>query len=153
MRRRKNLHGAVAPISTAGFTLTEVVISLLVSAIATAGILSGYVFTARSAEWSAHSLAANSLAIQRMEQTRAAKWDLQASPQVDNMQQTNFPPQVEVLDVPISGTNFVYATNFTTISNVSTNPPLRMVRVDCVWSFVNGRIFTNSITTYRSPDQ
>jgi len=32
---------------------------------------------------------------------------------------TNFPPAIEVLDIPISGTNVALATNFTTISTVS----------------------------------
>ncbi|MGZ8937632.1 MAG: type IV pilus modification PilV family protein [Limisphaerales bacterium] len=136
-----------------GFTLIEIVISLMIAAVATAGIVSGYVFTAHSAEWSAFSLAANSLAIQRMEQTRAAKWDLQVSPQVDLLQSTNFPTQIEVLDIPVSGTNYVWGTNVTTITDVSTTPPLRMVRVDCSWQFVNGRVYTNTITTYRAPDQ
>ena len=135
------------------FTLTEVVISLMIAAVTCVSIISGYVFTAQAAEWSAYNLAANSLAMQRMEQTRAAKWDLKASDPVDEFQQTNFPTQIEILDIPISGTNVVRATNVTTITIVSTNPPLRMVRVDCTWEFKNGRLFTNTITTYRGPDQ
>jgi prepilin-type N-terminal cleavage/methylation domain-containing protein len=137
----------------AGFTLPELAISMLIAAVATGGVMSGYVFTAQTAEWSAFNLAANSLAMQRLEQTRAAKWDLQASPQVDYFKQSDFPVQIEPLDIPRSGTNIVYATNVTTITTVSTSPMLRMVRVDCSWSFTNGRVFTNTITTYRSPDQ
>jgi type II secretory pathway pseudopilin PulG len=135
------------------FTLTEVVISLVIAAVTCVSIISGYVFTAQAAEWSAYNLAANSLAMQRMEQTRAAKWDLKAADPVDEFRQTNFPARVEILDIPISGTNVVRATNVTTITTVSTNPPLRMVRVDCSWEFKNGRVFTNTITTYRGPDQ
>jgi hypothetical protein len=111
----------------------------------------GYVMSAQSAEWSAYNLAANSLAIQRLEQTRAAKWDRQASPLVDEL--TNFPTVVEILDIPISGTNIVYATNVTTITAVSTHPPLKMIRVDCSWRFSSGQVFTNSVMTYRAPDQ
>jgi len=65
----------------------------------------------------------------------------------------NFPPLVEVLDLPISGTNIAFATNFTTIRTVSNHPPLKLVHVDCVWSFQTGAVFTNSLTTYRAPDQ
>ncbi|MGZ8899179.1 MAG: type IV pilus modification PilV family protein [Limisphaerales bacterium] len=136
-----------------GFTLPELVIASAVALLSIGGTIAGYVYTARAAEWSAFSLAANSLAIQRMEQTRAAKWDRQASPVVDRLQQADFPVRIEVLDIPTSGTNFVYATNVTTITSVSTNPPLRMIRVDCSWRFVNGKVFTNTITTYRAPDQ
>lgn len=135
----------------AAFTLPELVISTAIAAISVGGVIYGYVMSAQSAEWSALNLAANSLAVQRMEQTRAAKWDRQATPPVDEL--TNFPMRVEVLDIPISGTNIVYATNVTTITVVSTVPPLKMVRVDCSWRFASGRVFTNSVMTYRAPDQ
>lgn len=126
---------------------------MAIAAVSIGGVMAGYVFSAQTAEWSAYNLAANSLAIQRMEQTRAAKWDLQASPQVDAFKQSDFPPVIETLDIPISGTNIVRATNVTTITDISTSPPLRMVRVDCSWQFTTGRVFTNTITTYRAPDQ
>lgn len=135
----------------AAFTLPELVISAAIAAVSIGGIIYGYVMSAQSAEWSAYNLAANSLALQRMEQARAAKWDRQATPIVDEL--TNFPVRVEVLDIPISGTNVVYATNTTTITTVSTTPPLKMIRVDCTWRFFSGRVFTNSVVTYRAPDQ
>jgi hypothetical protein len=59
--------------------------------------------------------------------------------------------QVVVLDLPQKGTNVVYATNFTSISLISSNPPLKMIQVDCVWQFMNA-VSTNSILTYRRPD-
>jgi len=46
-----------------------------------------------------------------------------------------------------------YATNFTTITSVSANPPLKLIRVDCVWSFMKHGIFTNTLVSYRAPDQ
>ncbi len=118
-----------------------------------AGGVLGYVQSAQQAEWAAYSLAANSLAQQRLEQTRAAKWDTQANPPIDNLVGTNFPSRVDVLDVPIAGTNIVYATNITTISNISANPPVKMVRVDCTWRFWNRGVYTNTVVTYRAPDQ
>ena len=118
-----------------------------------AGGVLGYVQSARQAEWAAYSLAANSLAQQRMEQTRAAKWDTQANPPIDNVVSTNFPLKVDILDVPLSGTNIVYATNVTTISTVTTNPAVKMIRVDCTWRFWNRSLFTNTVVTYRAPDQ
>lgn len=136
-----------------GFTLTEVVISLGISALLISGIISGYVLAIKRAEWSAYSLAAHSLAMQQVEQARAAKWDPQGWPAVDELVSSNFPNRVEVLDIPISGTNLVYATNFTTITQVSTNPPLKMIRVDCVWTFRWEQLFTNTLITYRAGDQ
>lgn len=138
----------------AGITIVEVVISLAIMGIAFGAIVTGYVLSAKRAEWSAYSLAANSLALQRIEQLRAAKWDLNTTPVVDELVSSNFPSGVQlVLDIPASGTNIDYATNFTTITTLSANPPLKMLQVDCVWSFKGRRLFTNSITTYRAPDQ
>lgn len=137
----------------AAFTLVEVVVAMSIAAVLMAGLMLGYLQTLERAEWSAHSLAANSLALMRVEQTRAAKWDTLATPRVDQLTQTSFPPAVEILDIPIAGTNMALATNFTTITTISSDPPLRLVQVDCVWSFHNGRVFTNTIITYRAPDQ
>ncbi len=136
----------------AAFTLVEVVVASLLAAIMVAGIIYGYTQSAERAEWTGQSLAAQALAVQRAEQTRAAKWDTEAG--VDRLQSTNFPTQITILDLPVSGTNVVYATNFTTISNVSVTPPLlKMIRVDCVWMFMRrGRVFTNTVVTYRAPD-
>ena len=134
-----------------GFTLAEVVISTAIAGLTIGGIVYGYIFAARQAEWTGYSLAAQSLAIQRIEQTRAAVWNPYVYPVVDFLQTSNFPARIEVLDIPRSGTNLVYATNVTTIANVSLAPPLRLVRVDCSWKFMDHGSFTNTIITYRSP--
>ncbi|HMP83770.1 MAG TPA: hypothetical protein PKA41_13815, partial [Verrucomicrobiota bacterium] len=63
-----------------GLTLTEVVVSLAVGDLVFGGILTGYVQSTVRAEWSAYDLAGHSLAMQKLEQARAAKWDTQASP-------------------------------------------------------------------------
>lgn len=139
--------------STAGITIVEVVLSLAIMGISFGAIITGYIISARRAEWSAYSLAANSLAMQRLEQCRAAKWDLLTTPVTDELVASNFTAQASILDVPISGENITYATNFTTISTLSANPPLKMIRVDCVWPFKGQGLFTNSLITYRAPDQ
>ena len=139
--------------ATAAFTLAEVVVSTAISALVIGGIAYGYIFSSKQAEWSAYSLAAQSLAIQRMEQARAANWDPLSSPLIDELVSTNFPPVTEILDIPRSGTNLVYATNLTTITLISTNPPLKMIRVECVWPYLNRGFFTNSISAYRAPDE
>ncbi len=135
------------------FTLTEVVMAMAISALTIGGIIAGYTMSTRRAEWSAYSLAAQSLAMQRSEQARAAKWDPQAWPPVDELVSSNFPVRIEVLDIPISGTNVVYATNRTAITTLSANPPLRMIQVDCTWMFLSRGPFTNTVVTYRTGDQ
>jgi len=133
------------------FTLTEVVISTAIAALTIAGIMYGYVMSARRAEWSGYSLAAHSAAVQMLERTRAAKWDPAADPVVDKLVATEFPDEVVLMDLPVVGTNAVYATNKITITTVSTNPPVKMIRVDCTWKLSGTKVYTNTIVAYRSP--
>lgn len=137
----------------AAFSLPEVLVAIAITGIGLSGIIYGYVSTSTRGEWSAYSLAAHSLAMQRMEQTRACKWDQQAWPIVDELVSSNFPMQVNILDIPISGSNVVYATNFTVIRSISTNPAVKLIKVDCVWRFMQRGLFTNTLVTYRAPDQ
>jgi type II secretory pathway pseudopilin PulG len=134
-------------------TLLEALVAMLVLGIMVSGIVSGFVQSHRTAEWSAYSLAAQSLAMQPIEQARAAKWDPYAYPPTNQLIQANFPPQTNVLDVPTAGTNILYATNRTSLRMVSTSPPLMEISVECTWRFMNHGVFTNTITTYRAPDQ
>jgi hypothetical protein len=135
------------------FTLAEVVIASAIGALTIGSVIYGYVMSARRAEWSGYSLAANSLAMQGVEMARACKWDLLAAVPVDELVPANFPTRTNILDIPVAGTNVVWATNFTTIKSVSANPPLKMIRVDCVWRFQAKGPYTNTIVTYRAPDQ
>lgn len=136
---------------TEGFTLVEVVISFAILGLVMGGVLYGYIMAAERAEWSAYSQAAHSVAMQGLEQSRAAKWDPQAWPKVDEQGITNF-TQIETLDVPVSGSP-IYATNFVQVTAASANPPLRQIRSDCVWPFIKGKVFTNTVITLRAPDQ
>jgi len=134
-------------------TLVEVVLSLGIGAMVFGGVLLGYVQSAKRAEWSAYHLAAQASASQRLESARAAKWDTQSAPPMDMLVSSNFPPTVEILDVPQSGTNVTYTTNFVVITDVTVNPPLKMIRVESIWAFRSRGLFTNTTATYRAPDQ
>ena len=138
---------------SAGLTLVEVVISMAIAGITVGAILTSYVFSANQIEQSAYSTAAELMARQRAEQARSAKWDPLADPPVNELVGSNFPVVISTLDIPVAGNNPVYATNTTTITTVSNYPPLLMIRADCVWSFMARGPFTNTITTYRAPDQ
>jgi len=143
--------GRRSSLKKSAFTLVEVVMAIAIVALGFAGIISCYTISAQRAEWTGQSFAAQSLASQGAEQVRAAKWDPQAWPVVDELPPTNF-FTVEPLDIPRSGQP-VYATNYIAISDVSTNPPLRQIRVDCVWLFAARRQFTNTMITFRAADQ
>jgi type II secretory pathway pseudopilin PulG len=137
-----------------GFTLMETVIAMAVGALMLGGLILGYVLSTQRAEWSAYSLAAQSLANQRIEQARAIKWDpLAFPPRPDLLVNGNFPPQREILDIPVTGGQITYATNYTTITDIPGPSPVKMIRVDCVWQFCGRGVYTNSIATYRAPDQ
>ncbi len=139
----------------AGFSLVEVMMSMLIMGLVFGAILVGYSHASKRVEWSGMSLAAQAMALRQVEQFYAAKWDTQANPQVD--QTTGLTTNtVLVLDLPIYGTNVIRATNTATVTNlqISTNPiaNIKMITVKTVWPF-NGSLFTNTIIAYRSPDQ
>ena len=136
-----------------GFSIPEVFTALAVLGISVGGAISGYVVAVERSQWTACSRAANSMALQRVEQARSAKWDSLVNSPVDELVTNNFPTVIQPLELPSSGTNYVYATNLTTIATVSTTPPMRMVRVDCIWPMPGHGVFTNTMIVYRTPDQ
>lgn len=134
-----------------GFTLIEVVVATTIAAIVVGGMIYAYVQSASRTEWSGYSLSAQALATQRLEQTRACKWDPERN--LDELVATNFPVQVAILDLPVAGTNAVYATNTTTIKWIQTNAPMmKMIKVECIWVGPRGNPHTNIAATYRTPD-
>lgn len=131
----------------------EVVVSLAITGLAIGGIVTGYAFCATSADKAGLFLAANARAMERLEETRSAKWDTASSPQVDQVVATNFPNKVVTLDLSGSGVGIRPATIQTTISQISVTPPLKRIRVDCIWSYNGAQMITNTIETCRAPDQ
>ena len=146
-------------LACAAFTLMEVLISVTILAMVMAGIIFGFVQTNRFAEWSSMSLAAQSYALQGLEQVRGGKWDLQRSnpaddwPAPSNGTITNLPPQIDYMDVPVTGAPYS-VTNYISLKQISTSPQLRQVTSQCVWTFPRtGQIYTNTVITYRAPDR
>ncbi len=154
-----------------GFTLAEVMVAFFLFGLTISGLIYGYVQVNYMAEWSSMSLAAQSYAAQGLEQARSAQWDYVRWPNTNYgagtgdelgyppaAGYTNLPPQINTLDVPTTGAP-ILVTNFVTITNVLTylnpsNPPLRQIRSDCVWTFpLSGKICTNTAVGYRAPDQ
>jgi prepilin-type N-terminal cleavage/methylation domain-containing protein len=146
----------------AAFTLIEVLVSAVILALVTAGLIYGYAQTNRLAEWSSMSLAAQSYALQGLEQVRGAKWDLSANPVWDDKRApadgttTNYPPQSDIMDVPVSGAPY-YVTNYISMRQITLSnntAQLREVTSKCVWTFPRtGQIFTNTVITYRAADR
>lgn len=166
-RNKISSHYASVARQAGGFTLAEVVMSLLIVGSVFGGILMAYVQSGKRAEWSGMSLAAQAYGIQQLEQARAAVWD--ESAQIPFNQITNLlllsPSYYSNslrgytwtnLDIPFAGTNFVRATNFVVITNVpiSVNPAISVtsVQVDTVWHYQE-KTFTNRLVNYYAPDQ
>ncbi len=170
--RCKQIGRTGARAAYAAFTLIEVCFSVVMLALTMAGVIYGCLQANHMAEWSSMSLAAQSLASQGLEQARCALWNSQAWPQPTNScaedqlyvtnvvgatWTTNLSGTNYALDVPATGAPF-YATNLITITCVCNTPPLRMIRSDCIWQFPlygtnKGSWFTNSVVSYRAPDQ
>lgn len=148
-----NTFGSRGHFRHSGITLMETLVAMMIVAIVVSATINGYILSTNRADWSAQSLAAHSLALQRLEQVRAATWNLSGETDVDNVTAANFPDVKSVLDLPVSGTNAVVAMTYTTITTVSANPPLKMIRVDCVWPYRHRGLFTNTVTTYRAAEQ
>jgi prepilin-type N-terminal cleavage/methylation domain-containing protein len=136
-----------------GFTMVEMIVAMAIAGITVAGVASGFMQMFVQGQSSAYSLAAHSQALRGIEQARAAKWDPDAFPISDELGGNTNWMTVDILDLPMTGNNITYATNRIFVSTISTRPPLRQIRVECTWNFMNRRTFTNTITTYRAPDQ
>jgi len=143
-----------SPNGIAAFTLAEVVVCIAIVALVFGGIITGYMQGAYRAEWAGYNLAAQALALQQIEQAKTAMWDN------THNEFTNIPPQTwAYLDLPVSGTNRVFATNYVqvTTNQVSTSPALYiyMVRVDTVWPYIRKGLvlyYTNTVADYYAPD-
>jgi type II secretory pathway pseudopilin PulG len=140
----------------AAFTLAEVVVCVAIIMLVFAAIITAYIQTSYRAEWSGFSLAAQASAIQQLESAKCAVWDPLQSPPMDQISQL---PRVTstLLDLPVTGTNAIYATNYTTVTNLTTSAgySIYFVKVDTSWPFrwKNQTIyFTNTIADYFAPD-
>jgi prepilin-type N-terminal cleavage/methylation domain-containing protein len=141
------------PRGRAGMTLVEVIVALAITGLMVAGIIRGYVYCATSAVRAELAQEANAKAMQRIEETRSAQWNTSSSLAADLLVPTNFPDVPVTLDMPGTNTNGTSATIKTTISQISLTPPLKKIRVDCIWQFRGAEWVTNSIETIRAPDQ
>lgn len=133
-------------------TLVEVSVAMAITGLAVGGIVTGYIYCTTSAEKAGYHLVANARALERLEETRSVQWDTTVAGG-DKLFATNFPSKIVTNDVSGSGVGAVTATLNTYITQVSTNPPLKRIRVDCIWNFKGRQIVTNTIETFRAPDQ
>jgi hypothetical protein len=134
------------------------------------GMIASYIQATRQAEWTGYSFAAQTAGIHQIEQARSAVWDYSISKnEITNLNLRSWSYNTStkvgtgwttnVLDLPISGTNMVIATNFVTVKMLNltgfTNVQVQMVTVDTVWPFLTSKgtkYFTNRTASYFGPD-
>lgn len=160
--------------ASAGFTLIEVTISIVIAALVFGGILTGYIQSAKRAEWSGYSLSAQAYGVQQLEQARAATWDLSSTITTNQLLNLNSNNNMigwtysagtykgyswTNIDIPYSGTNYMRATNFVTLTTnlvvsvaAGVDVAVQMLQVDTVWRF-KGKNYTNRMVNYYAPDQ
>lgn len=132
-------------------TLVEVMIALALTGLTVGGIVSGYIYCSTATAKDALYMAANTRASERMEAARAAVWDTTYNG-VDQLVASNFPDLIVALNKDGTNDEITTATVKTTITQISTNPSVRDIRVDCIWLF-QGTQITNTIETDRAPNQ
>ncbi|MGO8764579.1 MAG: hypothetical protein ACLQSR_05500 [Limisphaerales bacterium] len=162
------------------FSLVEVLFAFTVLALSIGGIVYGYSQVDRLAVWSSMSAAAQSYALQGMEQARSAQWNpwdftTNTGPWSEN--QITVPSvltQQDLLDIPMKGnpfdaaatnaggfTNYAFfATNYITVTAVSNyqggtfQANLRQIASVVYWTFpYSGKTFSNAAITLRASDQ
>ena len=135
-----------------GFSLEELVISMGLALGSITAIVGGYRVALYRVEYTTSYVADQSLATQRLEQTRAARWEPMAGTPIDEVQAANFPATTQALDIPVVGTNVALVKVTTTISDIVANPPAKWIQVSCVWSCGAHGPFTNTVSTLRTAD-
>jgi len=133
------------------FTLAEVVMAAAIAALLCAAVVKCYSIGSYRSQYAACSLAANMQAIKKIEQVIFANWiPSYGVTNIFNPALTNI--DKEDLEMPVAMTNVINCTNYTTITQVSANPPYVMVRVDCVWGFNGLATYTNTVAVLRGPN-
>ena len=144
-----------------GFTLVEVVISLAVLGLVLGTVIFCYIQACQRALWTSYALAAQGLAVNQLEQARAAAMDPNGPVcEITNIAPAGLTTTAATLDLPVPATtNYVWATNYVGIklvtNSVSPLVTLYMVRVDTVWPLKrNGSVqyFSNTAACYYSED-
>src|SRR5258708_29357519 len=98
MFNKNPFKGGRATRGQGGFTLEDVVTAMALTAVCFVGTVQGYILASSRAEWAACSIAAQSVACQRVEQVRSAEGDIAGYPVVAELPSTSFATVVHTLD-------------------------------------------------------
>jgi len=119
-----------------------------IAALLCTAVIKVYTIGSRESQYAACSFAANMQALKHMEQVIYANWvPSYGVNDVFNPALTN--TDVDNLEMPVSNTNTVTCTNYTAVTQISSNPPYLMIQVRCVWGFNALGTYTNTIAVLR----
>jgi len=174
----QTLHTNARSARAAAFTLVEALFAFTILAMSIGGIVYGYSQMSRFAEWSAMSSAAQSYALQGLEQARSAQWnpwDFSTNTGAWSENQITVPStivQQDLLDIPMKGNPFAtnssgaftnalfYATNYIVVTQVTNDSvgsfPANLRQIESVvyWTFpYSGKQFSNIVITLRASDE
>ncbi len=128
---------------------------MAIAALTVSSIISCYLMAVQRSEWTAASTAAQQLAMDRMSQLRALRWEVSwegDTTRTNELLAGNYVDGAEALNLPQTGTVPLLATNYVTVRRLY-DPDLLLLRVDCVWSLLSRGPFTNTLVSYRASDQ
>jgi Tfp pilus assembly protein PilE len=139
------------PARLRAFTLAEVVMAAAIAAVVCTAVVQCYMIGSRRSQYASCSFAANLQAMKKIEQVIFANWiPSYGTTNIFNPALTN--TDLENLEMPVAITNVITCTNYTTVRQISTNPPYLMIRVDCVWGFNGLGTYTNTVAVMRGPN-
>jgi prepilin-type N-terminal cleavage/methylation domain-containing protein len=146
-----NNAGSKAQRDRAGFTLIEVAFAAAIAALVLAGMFQGYNMAGRRSQYSACSLAANTVASRQLEEVISADW--QPNEGITTLLGMGGTTSGN-LDLPSSQGNTVNCTIVTTVNQISSSPPYAMIEVDCIWTNpCYGGVYTNTVSVIRASNQ
>lgn len=133
-------------------TLVELLVAMGIAFAVLGTLTYGYIQAYRLTDSATLQAAAHRLAADRLGTVRLATWRHHGTAdEVNDLPLFNGTILAE-LELPLLTTNVVMAAVTTEATDLGANPPLFRIHVECVWTNLNGQVFTNTLTTLRAPD-
>lgn len=133
------------------FTLIELLVAMGIAFTVLGTLAFGYIQSYRITDSAMLQEAAQQLAVDRLEQVRSAEWVAYGTSQTNKLPW--FEGQMKMqLEVPSVSTNKIDAWVTTAVTWVGNNPPLQRIDVVCLWTNLDGQVYTNAVSTLRAPN-
>ena len=133
------------------FTLIELLVAMGIAFTVLSTLAFGFIQAYRISDSTMLQGAAQRLAVERLEQVRTAEWEYYGSATTNQLQE--FVGSIPVpLRVPSVSTNEIMARVITSVTSVNADPALQRIDVVCLWTNLDGHLYSNAVSTLRAPD-